>query len=228
MFGDYLGIVIFGVLFFVGVFGLAWCGNSLGTDKSVTGILPVSIVLLLVSTLYLVVEFYEWNNLDQEKLSNAYVMYRAYDDGEFSEEELDVIGIYMEDEELLNTLASGNVEDRDLVEYETFVNDTIDVLDESEGNFDFKEYVLVEREGAEFMKLRDVSYYEWSESDLVRFAEDILDAEGADFDHLIDSLEYRYSTYAKLVVREEEAKKKEEDEAKKARAERSGTFEIKK
>lgn len=79
-------------------------------------------------------------------LRDAYVGYRAYDDGEFSDDELDVlINPFNRDlgEELRRDMISRSAE----LAYERRVNELIERSDDSEGHLKFKRYVLgVERD----------------------------------------------------------------------------------
>lgn len=84
--------------------------------------------------------------LELMALHDAYVGYRAYDDGEFSKEELDVL-INPFNRDLGEELSSGKISRRAELEYERRVNELIDRVDDSEGHVKFKRYVLdAERE----------------------------------------------------------------------------------
>lgn len=221
MFGNILGLCIFVFMFFVGVSGMVWSVSSHDKEKNNWGTFYISALIALISFIFLCVEAYELDTLKRNGLSNAYEVYRAYDDEKFSDDELDVIEIYMEDAEFLATLKRGNLSDRDLKSYESFVNDTIDLVDGTEGNIGFKEYVLVKRESVNFMKLRDVSKTERRKTDLFKFAEDVLGVKDMSYEDILNMLGNDYGEYRKLLAEEDEANKIKEEE-------KLGTFEIKK
>ena len=219
MFGDNLGLWVFGFMLFVGIFGMVWSDISVGKAKNNWGIFFISALIALISFIFLCVEAYELDTLKRNGLSNAYEVYRAYDDEKFSDDELEVIEIYTEDVEFLETLKRGNLSEQDLKVYERFVNETIDLVDDTEGNVGFKEYVLVERESVNFMKLRNVSETERMKTDLFKFAEDVLGVKDVGYDDLLNMLGNEYGEYYRLLEEEDEANKIKEEE-------KLGTFEI--
>lgn len=79
-------------------------------------------------------------------LRDAYVGYRAYDDGEFSDAELDVL-INPFNRDLEEELSRDQISRRAELAYERRVNELIEHSDGSDGHLKFKRYVLgVERD----------------------------------------------------------------------------------
>lgn len=200
-------IVMSIVAIFVGcfmiAFGIAGHSDDNLSDADAGFFLVLGMIVFVVGFFFLVDTLDETSSPDESNLSKAYVMYRAYDDKEFDFEELKVIETLMEDEKLFKKLVDGDLTDRDVEEYEEFVNDSIKRFDSSEGHLAFKEYVLVEKESNEFLKLEDVSDDERMETDLVKFAEDVLDAEGDSYNELLFGLGKKYPKFGESIEQSE-------------------------
>lgn len=217
-------VVLSTVAMFVGCIMIAF-GMDCYSDSDVSGedsvfSFVLGIIVLGVGFYFFFVTLDETSSPDESSLSKAYVMYRAYDDKEFDFEELKVIEPLMEDEKLFKKLVDGDLTDRDVEAYEAFVNDSIKRFDSSEGHLAFKEYVLIEKESKEFLKMDDVSDDERMDTDLVKFAEDVLDAEGDSYNELLFGLGKKYPKFGESIEQSESKDGVTEGD--------SDTFEIKK
>lgn len=195
------------VAIFIGCLMIAF-GMSVSSDRDISGedsgfFFVIGIIVLGVGIYFLFATLDESSSPNESSLSKAYVIYRSYDDKEFDFEELKVIEPLMENEKLFKKLVDGDLTDRDVEEYEEFVNESIKRFDSSEGHLAFKEYVLVEKESKEFLKMDAVSDDERMDTDLVKFAEDVLDAEGDSYNELLFGLGKKYPKFGESIEKSE-------------------------
>lgn len=122
---------------------------------------------------------------EYEKFSNVYVAYRSYDDGKFSESEIDRLSGVAFEYRLKDAIDTGELSDSEAKAYEVEVNRMIDGLDTSEGKLEFKSFVLYMEKEDLLSVLLDGSIDE-RERELIEFAGDVL---GRDVTNVIEDLE---------------------------------------
>lgn len=74
---------------------------------------------------------------------DMYALYYAYEDGELDKDEIRLLNRFKDGPKFVEALDGLDVKRTTLLDYEEFVGDVLDELDESEGHVDFKSYVVL-------------------------------------------------------------------------------------
>lgn len=224
-------VCVIGIVFLLaGVVAMRWSGDSSNPDsveKYVFGLVSTlfGALILLVYVVYALGAFESGRVTESEKVessstgdamgyanlatydeykvfSNVYVAYRAYDDGKFSDSEIDRLSGVPFDYRLKDAIDTGELSDSEALAYEDEVNNMIDNVDPSDGKLVFKGFVL----SMEFDELLSVmldGQLDERERELIGFAGDVLDRDVtnviSDLERFVDSGVDSVESYEDLI-----------------------------
>lgn len=118
-------------------------------------------------------------------VDDAYVAYRAYEDGAFSWYERSVLSNWLVEYSIDLNRDRGLLNERDENAYEMMVNDLIERSDSSEGHVEFKRYVL-EQDAYDVLSVGLDGKLDERERELLEFAGDVV---GKDVTKVVSDLE---------------------------------------
>lgn len=152
---------------------LSYRGYRFGEERQ---LYVFGVVLILVS-IFLIVDEYRLIKQKEDQFEVSYLAYRAYDDHLISESEYEVLSGIGLSEELYRDLNTDDVSVVNLREYEVLVNDAIKDFDDSDGHLVFKLEVLRLEKDVFWDALDDGAISDQEES-LAFFAHDVLKGPG--------------------------------------------------
>ena len=162
--------------FLIVVVGFILVVNLLFYNKGVSfRDVTLIVTVVVIGFVYLVsVNAYAYVN---DKMSNAYTVYYAYEDGNVSEDELMAfkrfdVSSNFEVDEVIKAVNGKDVSEDELKVYEDLVNEVLDEADSDGNKIDFKKKVLNERED-DLKTLWNDGKLDASERELLTFAGDV-------------------------------------------------------